>query len=657
MLTTERQNFYNARLCAPLTDLPMITLQNLSLFQGATALIRDSSIAIYQGQKVGVIGRNGCGKSTLFKLLMGEMVPDGGELLMPERLARAQMKQETASSTRSALDYVLDGHARFREVERALDDAQERDDHAAMVVQLGELEELDGYNLPNRAEQLLSGLGFSPAEFGKTVAEFSGGWRIRLNLAQALMQPSELLLLDEPTNHLDLEATLWLRQWLLRYRGTVLLISHDRQFLDEVVDNIISFENLKLIAYRGNYSAYERQKAERLAQQQSAYEKQQLRKAEIEDFVRRFRAKATKAKQAQSRLKELQRMVDIEPAHIDSPFQFRFREAKRWPDTVLSCENLAVGYERPLFDGFNYTITGGVRIGLLGPNGQGKSTLLKTLVGQLPALEGKQHRADHLALGYCAQQQTDVLDQDATPLQLMQRLDPKVPEQELRNFLGSFAFRGEQVDTVIRPFSGGEKSRLALALVAWQRPNLLLMDEPTNHLDLEMVHALTRALQDYQGALILVSHDRHLLNNTVDQFLLVRGGKVEIFEGSLEDYERLVVDSRTNEDKLSKNPTSNTGGADKGVDKKEQRQQSAQRRAELKPLRDKIRKLEQQLEKDQTRLRTLGERLADPSLYDDTNKAALAKLMQEQGDLKRRVADTEEAWLLASDELERLKGE
>jgi ATP-binding cassette subfamily F protein 3 len=633
----------------------MLTLQNLTLYQGSTPLIKDSSLSIYQGQKVGVIGRNGCGKSTLFRLLMGEMMPDGGEVLMPDRLERAWMKQETAAVSRTALDYVLDGHQRFRDVQATLAQAEESDDHATMAHALADFDEIDGYALPNRAEQLLSGLGFAVEEFSKTVAEFSGGWRIRLNLAQALMQPSQLLLLDEPTNHLDLEATLWLRQWLLRYEGTVLLISHDRQFLDEVVDNIISFENLKLATYRGNYSSYERQKAERLSQQQAAYEKQQERKAHIEDFVRRFRAKATKARQAQSRMKELQRMVEIEPAHIDSPFQFRFREARRLPDVVLTCENLAVGYDpaKPLFSKFNYTVLGGARIGLLGPNGQGKSTLLKTLAHQLPSLGGELHESDHLALGYCAQEQTDVLDLDATPLQLIQRLDPKVPEQELRNFLGSFAFRGEQVDTIIRPFSGGEKSRLALALVAWQRPNLLLMDEPTNHLDLEMVHALTRALQEYDGSLILVSHDRHLLNNTVDQFLLVRNGKVEIFEGSLEDYEQLVTDSRSNQGK----PSKSQANAQSSVDKKEQRQQSAQRREQLKPLREKLKKLEQQIDKDHKRLSVLEEQLSDASLYDDANKAKLAKLLQEQSDVKRRVAETEEEWLQGSHELEQLSAD
>ncbi|HTR00332.1 MAG TPA: ATP-binding cassette domain-containing protein [Candidatus Acidoferrum sp.] len=630
----------------------MITLQNITLYQGAAPLLEQTSISIYQGQKIGVIGRNGCGKSTLFKLLMGEMQLDGGEMLMPEQLQRAQMKQETEACDRTAVDYVLDGHVVFRKLEQAMDLAAQRGDDNALAHLYADLDVIDGYNLQNKAEQLLMGLGFSVGDFAKTVAEFSGGWRIRLNLAQALLQPSDLLLLDEPTNHLDLEATLWLRDWLKRYQGTVLLISHDRQFLDEVIGHTISFENKKLITYRGNYSSYEVQKAERLSQQQAAYEKQQLRKSEIEDFVRRFRAKASKAKQAQSRLKELQRMVDIEPAHIDSPFQFRFREAPKLPEVVLTCEDVAVGYTTPLFKDFSVTINGNSRIGLLGPNGQGKSTFLKTLVGQQPLLGGKLHFNDHTRVGYCAQHQTDVLDQDASPLLLMRRIDGKAPEQELRNFLGSFNFKGDQVDAPIRPFSGGEKSRLALALVAWQKPNLLLMDEPTNHLDLEMVHALTRALQEYGGALVLVSHDRHLLNNTVDQFLLIRGGKVEFFEGSLEDYEKLVLDNAKNNGDAA--PKARNVVAEKQTsERKEQRQQSAANREQVKPLRDKVRKLEQQLDKQHKQLAKIEQELTDPTLYEDANKGWLAKLLVEQGELKRQLADTEEQLMVAMEALER----
>jgi ATP-binding cassette subfamily F protein 3 len=634
----------------------MITLQNVTLYQGATPLLESASLAIYPGQKIGVIGRNGAGKSTLFKLLMGEMQLDGGDMVMPEKLQRAQMMQETEASDRSAVDYVIDGHVRFRIVERALDEATQKDDHDAMMHLYADMEELDGYSLTNRAEQLLMGLGFSVSDFSKTVAEFSGGWRIRLNLAQALLQPSDLLLLDEPTNHLDLEATLWLRSWLLKYPGTVLLISHDRQFLDEVVGHVISFENKKLITYRGNYSSYELQKAERLSQQQAMYDKQQQRKSEIENFVRRFRAQATKARQAQSRLKELQRMVDIEPAHIDSPFQFRFRESVKVPDVVLTCEEVTVGYSTPLFKNFSVTINGSSRIGLLGPNGQGKSTFLKSVMAQQSLLGGKLHFHEHTRVGYCAQQQTDVLDQDASPILLMRRIDEKTPEQELRNFLGSFAFKGEQADAPIRPFSGGEKSRLALALVAWQRPNLMLMDEPTNHLDLEMVHALTRALQEYGGALIVVSHDRHLLNNTVDQFLIIRGGKVEFFEGSLDDYEKLVLESGSARDGSSAPKARNADAEKQGSDRKEQRQQSAQAREQIKPLRDRIRKLEQQLDKQHAEQTKIETQLADPAIYDDANKQKLSKLLQQQGELKRQFGETEDQLMQAMEALEQAGG-
>ncbi len=623
----------------------MISLKDITLYQSATPLLQEASLMIYQGQKLGVIGRNGCGKTTLFRLLMGEMTHDAGEVLIPESCRRAQMLQETEASNRIAMDYVIDGHHQFREIEAALKIAEENDNHDAMAELYAGFEAVDGWTINNRAEQLLMGLGFSTGDFNRTVSDFSGGWRIRLNLAQALIQPSDLLLLDEPTNHLDLEATLWLRQWLLRYEGTVVLISHDRQFLDEVVGHIISFENRNLITYRGNYSSYEKQKAERLAQQQAAYEKQQLQKAHMEDFVRRFRAKASKAKQAQSRLKELQRMVEIEPAHVDSPFRFRFREALRQPDVLLSCENLGVGYNRPLFSKLNLTVNGSARLGLLGPNGQGKSTFLKTLCGQLSPVDGLIHKSDHLVVGYCAQHQTDELDQQASPLQLFQRLDSKVPEQEIRNFLGSFAFRGEQVDAVIGRFSGGEKSRLALALVAWQRPNLLLMDEPTNHLDLEMVHALTRALQEYECALILVSHDRHLLNNTVDQFLLIRGGSVDFFDGSLDDYENLITDKTSEVKAGAKQETAAPG-------RREQRQLAAQNREQLKPLKEKLKKLEKQMEKLHAQASEIESALADASLYEEASKDRLAALLEKQVKVKSARQETEEEWIGLSEALE-----
>jgi len=626
----------------------MITLQEISLRRGTQLLLDHADLAIYAGQKAGIIGKNGSGKTSLFRMLMGELSADTGEFEIPKDLRKAQMRQETAGSSRSAIDYVIDGDTGYRDLEKKLADAEAAGDDNRLAHLHGEFDAMDGWSIRNRAEQLLSGLGFSVPEFDKTVNEFSGGWRIRLNLAQALMTPSDLLLLDEPTNHLDLETTLWLQQWLLRYPGTLLLVSHDRSFLDAVVTDIISVENKKLILTRGNYTAFERQKAERLAQQQAAYEKQQSRKKEIEDFVRRFRAKATKARQAQSRLKELARMEEIAPAHVDSSFTFQFREPDKLPPSLLACESISFGYEKSLINDFSINIRSDSRIGLLGANGQGKSTLLKVLAGKLSLMQGKLHRNDHLRIGYNAQHQVDELDGQATPMQLMQRLDPKVREQEIRDFLGGFDFRGERVTETIGHFSGGEKSRLGLALVVWQKPNLLLMDEPTNHLDLEMCHSLEMGLQGFNGALILVSHDRHLLANTVDQFLLVRDGKLEVFEGDLDDYEQLLM-------KDSKGDLRKAAPEQNGKSKKEQRQEAADRRNELKPLRDRVKRLEREMEKLQQQVREVEDKLADPGIYDDERKEELNGLLHDRAKLEAGLQETEELWLEKSSELEQLQ--
>lgn len=629
----------------------MITLQDISLRRGSKHLLNNASLNIYSGQKLGIIGRNGCGKTSLFKLLMDEISSDAGEFVISGSLRKSQMRQETQGSSKSALDYVIDGDVLFRELETSLAEAEATDNHQSMARLHGEIELIEGYAINNRAEQLLSGLGFATDEFVKPVAEFSGGWRVRLNLAQALMQASDLLLLDEPTNHLDLEATLWLQQWLQRYEGTLLLISHDRSFLDVVVSHIVGFENAQLSLYRGNYSDYEIQKAERLAQQQVVYEKQQQRKKEIEDFVRRFRAKATKARQAQSRLKELDRMSMIAPAHVDSPFQFRFPEPDKLPESLLACEHIDIGYEEVLIKNFSMNLRCDSRIGLLGPNGRGKSTLLKTLVRQQALLGGEISWSDHLKIGYCAQHQIDELDASATPLQLIRRLDASKKEQDIRNFLGRFDFQGERIDECIEHFSGGEKSRLALALVAWQKPNLLLMDEPTNHLDLEMCHALTIALQEFSGALILVSHDRHLLSNTVDQFLLIQNGKLEYFDGDLADYEKLLLEG--NKSSMKAAPKSSAAASeDKGLDKKESRQQSAALRNQQKPLRNKIKKLEQSLETKSKRLSEIESKLSEADLYEEGQKNELNALLREQGGLTIELGEIEEEWMLLSEELE-----
>lgn len=623
----------------------MISLQDVSLRLGSQLLLDEVDLTVYAGQKVGIIGRNGTGKTSLFKLLMGELSPDTGELDFPKDLRKSQMRQETIGSTRSAVDYVIDGDVKFRAVEKKIALGEQTNDDHKLAQLHAELDLLDGWTIQNRAEQLLSGLGFPPEDFSRTVKEFSGGWRIRLNLAQALMTPSDLLLLDEPTNHLDLEATLWLQQWLLRYQGTLLLVSHDRSFLDVVVSHIVSFENKKLYLYRGNYSDYEKQKAERMAQQQAQYEKQQSRKKEIESFVRRFRAKASKARQAQSRIKELSRMVDIAPAHIDSPFHFKFLEPAKLPSSLLACDKISIGYDEPLIQNFSINIRSDSRIGLLGSNGQGKSTLLKVLAGKLPLLGGEINSSDHIKIGYCAQHQVDELDISSTPMKLIQKLTSNVREQEIRNFLGGFDFRGDRVTETIEHFSGGEKSRLALALVVWQKPNLLLMDEPTNHLDLEMCHSLTVGLQEFTGAMILVSHDRHLLSNTVDQFLLVKDGKLDFFEGDLNDYEKLLLENNKSDNNTSKPKEGK-------LNKKEARQKSAEKRLQIKALRARANKLEKELSLKQNRLAEIEAKLAESSLYEDEQKDELNKFLRERAQLVSATSSLEEEWLSAIAEME-----
>jgi ATP-binding cassette subfamily F protein 3 len=641
-----------ARGAHPDRDDTMISLNNATLMRGELVLLREANLAIHNGQKIGVIGRNGSGKSSLFACLLGQLTLDKGDLSMPDGLRCAHMRQETEASSASAVDYVIDGDTQFRAIERQLLAAEARADGAAIAHLHSEMDKIGGYDIRYRAMQLLSGLGFMAEQFDNPVSSFSGGWRIRLNLAAALMAPSDLLLLDEPTNHLDLEATLWLEQWLKRYQGTLLIISHDRSFLDEVIAYVVSVEQQKLTLYRGNYSSFETQRAERLAQEQALFEKQQRRVAEIEDFVRRFRAKATKARQAQSRLKELDRMQLIAPAHIDSPFQFEFAPPERLPAELLALDKLSVGYTAPLVSNIRLTIRDTTRIGLLGFNGCGKSTLLRTIAGDLAPLAGELRTSKYLQVGYFAQHQVDVLDQRASPMLLLQRLDPSAREQTLRDFLGGFDFRGERINETIENFSGGEKARLALALVVWQRPNLLLLDEPTNHLDLEMRHALTVALQGFEGALVIVSHDRHLLSNTVDEFYSIHHGRCQEFEGDLHDYEKW----------MQENSKGSTGTAarpqdvelERKGDRREQRQQAAATRQQLAPLKNEIRKLEQKLEKLHAELAQVETALGDASLYEDSRKKDLTQLLQKQATLKAESDTVETQWLEKSETLESL---
>ncbi|GJM12873.1 MAG: ABC transporter ATP-binding protein [Pseudohongiella sp.] len=624
----------------------MISLNNIMLMRGTQILLRNVSLVIHKGQRTGIIGRNGCGKTSLFKALSGDIALEEGEIEMPNGLRRSSMAQETPGSGRSALDFVLDSHIEYRKLELAIEQAETSGNNQALGELFAKLEEIDGYDINHRAERLLSGLGFSVEDFERPVSSFSGGWRVRLNLAAALMCPSDLLMLDEPTNHLDLEATVWLEQWLQSYQGTILLISHDRTFLDSVINHVISFDNGGLDLYKGNYSSYEKQRAERMALQQALFEKQQRRKSEIQNFVRRFSAKATKAKQAQSRLKELHRMEDIAPAHVDSPFRFQFPEVDEPSSYLLQMDSLTIGFDKPLVDKIELNVRSESRYGLLGFNGSGKSTLLKILSGQMQQLGGDIIRSKKLKIGYFAQHQVDELDQDATPVQLIQKEEGYATEQQIRDYLGGFDFRGTRVSETIKNFSGGEKARLALAKVAWQKPNLLLLDEPTNHLDLEMCHALTVALQQYQGAMIVVSHDRHLLVNTVDEFFSIHKGVFAEFRGDLKDYEKWLSTQT-----FSDAPEAPVEQPKQKIDKKEIRQQAADRREKLAPLKKQERRLEKEIEKIQTKLSKIESSLADEKMYLEDNKDELNLLIKEQGALKSQLVSEEEAWLEIQEEI------
>lgn len=628
----------------------MISLNNIMLMRGSQILLRNVSLVIHKGQRTGIIGRNGCGKTSLFRALSGDIALEEGEIEMPNGLRSSSMAQETPGSSRSALDFVLDAHVDFRQLEESIRQAEESGNNLALAELFGKLEEIDGYDISHRAERLLSGLGFAVDEFEQPVSKFSGGWRVRLNLAAALMCPSDLLMLDEPTNHLDLEATVWLEQWLQNYQGTILLISHDRTFLDSVINNVISFDNGGLDSYKGNYSSYEKQRAEKMALQQALFEKQQRRRSEIQDFVRRFSAKATKAKQAQSRLKELHRMEDIAPAHVDSPFRFQFPELDEPSSYLMQMDSLTIGFDKPLVDKIELSVRSESRFGLLGFNGSGKSTLLKILSGQMQQLDGDIIRSKKLKIGYFAQHQVDELDQQATPIELIQKEEGYATEQQIRDYLGGFDFRGTRVSETIKNFSGGEKARLALAKVAWQKPNLLLLDEPTNHLDLEMCHALTVALQQYQGAMVVVSHDRHLLVNTVDEFYSIHKGVFAEFKGDLKDYEKWLS-TQTFSDYEESVETADAAQPKQKLDKKEKRQQAAELREKLAPLSKQERRLEAGIEKIQSKLTKIESSLADESMYLEENKNDLNALIQEQGILKSQLVTIEEEWLEIQEEI------
>ena len=638
----------------------MLKIQEMSLRRGPEPLLEDANANIADGQRVAIVGANGAGKTSLFKLLLGELSTDAGSFTLPGSCRIAHMAQEVESSSRSALDYVMDGHQVYRDLESALLKADSNGDDAEMARLHGELEAIHAYNIPVEAKKLLHGLGFTEAELSNSVASFSGGWRIRLNLAQALMCPSDLLLLDEPTNHLDLDAMLWLEAWLKQYRGTLLFISHDRDFIDAVATSILHFEHQKLHQYTGSYSDFERQRAEKLALQQSQFQKQQQRISEIQSFVNRFRAKATKAKQAQSRLKELERMELIAPAHVDSPFKLEFPESDKQSSPLLSLSHAALGYdsEQPIIESFSCTILPGQRIGLLGPNGAGKSTLIKSLVNDQKLLSGERSCGEHLHIGYFAQHQLEALDSNASPILHLQRCRPSATEQEIRNFLGGFNFRGDDATGTIEKFSGGEKARLALAIIAWHKPNLLLLDEPTNHLDLEMRHALTVALQAFSGAIIVVSHDRHLLKNTVDDFWLVAGGSVEPFKGDLHDYEKWLADFQKQSAYKESSDDASPEAAKIGEtndQRKERKRLEAERRKQLSPMKKELSKIESGIEHSQQNLALVEQKLALPELYEDKNKVELKQLLAEQAALKSNLDDAELRWFELHEQVDEIE--
>ncbi len=626
----------------------MLVLNALSLYRGPRPLFKGASFTIFPGHKVGLTGANGSGKSSLFALIRGELKQDAGVFSLPPGWIIAHVAQETPAVDTPAIDYVMAGDEELARLQLELKQAEAAHDGARMAALHARLEAIDGYTARSRAARLMHGLGFSAAQEIAPLRSFSGGWRMRLNLGRALMCRSDLLLLDEPTNHLDLDAVLWLEDWLRAYPGTLLLISHDRDFLDSVAGHILHIANQELKLYSGNYSAFERRRAEQLAGQQSAYEKQQREIAHMRRFVDRFRAQATKARQAQSRLKALERLELIAPAHVDSPFTFDFRVPEQLPNPLLRLEDIATGYGgRAVISGVNRDLVPGERLGLLGPNGAGKSTLIKLLAGELLPLAGKRSEAAGLRIGYFAQHQLEQLRPQDSPLQHLLRLDPKAGEQGLRDFLGRFGFMGDDVFAPVAPFSGGEKARLVLALLVYQRPNLLLLDEPTNHLDLEMRHALDMALQEYQGALVLVSHDRHLLRTVCDAFLLVSDGRAAPFDGDLEDYRRWITQRDTKVEKDER-----AGGERSAEARKAKRRDEADRRQRLRPLKSAVERWETTISQLESRRDALQQQLADPALYLEQNKERLRALLDDQALVVKDLVAAEGQWLKASEALE-----
>jgi ATP-binding cassette subfamily F protein 3 len=629
----------------------MLALSNINLRRGPKVLVEDASFQVHAGHRVGVIGPNGCGKSSLFSMIMGELEPDAGELVLDPRYEIAHVSQESPRGSGSAVDWVMDGDRELREVQAAIAAGEGAPDRPDLHLLYERMEAIDGFTAESRASRLLHGLGFSPDEYDKPVDSFSGGWRMRLNLARALMCRSDILLLDEPTNHLDLPAILWLERWLQRYEGILLIVSHDRDFLDQVCTRIAHIENRAINLFTGNYSQFEKLRAEQLALQQAMYVRQQKQIKHLQSFVDRFRYKASKARQAQSRIKMLERMEQIAPAHVDSPFRFHFIEPEKQPQQLLGLTDATLGYgEHVVLDDVNLNLLAGDRIGLLGVNGAGKSTLVKALSTGSTLLKGERHLSKDTKIGYFAQHQLDLLEPERSPVDHLRDYAPEDREQDQRNYLGRFGFGGERIFEPVAPFSGGEKARLVLALMIRQAPNLLLLDEPTNHLDLEMRQALSVALIEYTGALVGISHDRHLLRSVCDDLLIVHDGIVDRFDRSLDDYPAWL---REQEEKTSEAEARWKDEPAKTVNRKQQRQEQAQHRRRLKPLQDKVRKVEKELEAKRSRLAEIESLLVDETIYADPNrKDELTGLIREQAAVKSSIEALEGEWLEASEELE-----
>ncbi|RJK86895.1 ABC transporter ATP-binding protein [Vibrio cholerae] len=635
----------------------MITFSEIQLLRGGKPLLEQASATIHPGDKVGLVGKNGCGKSTLFALLKDELTIDAGSFSKPAHWELAWVAQETPALDRTALEYVIDGDREYRELERQLMDAEAADNGTKVADLHGKIEMVGGYSIRARASELLDGLGFTQEQMSWSLTQFSGGWRMRLNLAQALICRSDLLLLDEPTNHLDLDAVMWLERWLQSYPGTLILISHDRDFLDPIVNRIVHIENQTLNEYTGNYSSFETQRAQKMLQQQAIYQTQQKQMAHMQSYIDRFRYKASKARQAQSRIKALERMEKVLPAQFDNPFSFEFREPAALPNPILMMDQVAAGYgDNLILEKIRLNLVPGSRIGLLGRNGAGKSTLIKLLSGELKPQSGECAYSQGVKIGYFAQHQLETLHPEETPLQHMMQIAPDKNELELRNYLGSFGFHGEKALEKVAPFSGGEKARLVLALIVWQKPNLLLLDEPTNHLDLDMRQALTLALQSYEGAMVIVSHDRYLLRATTDDLYLVHDHQVGPFDGDLNDYYKWLTDQQKAERKEAQ-PTNTANSANSAAAKKEQKRREADFRKLTAPIRKKLTQLEEKLDKLNHVVSEMEAQLSDTSLYEAQNKATLTEVLAKQAAAKSELEQVELEWMAEQETLEEMERE